>query len=121
VFALHTGNFFWSARCEISSYQRTLAPLLLGKHRQPALANQFLKMAGFCPLNSGQTMGSFSIFHWLILIVTLATWIVPPIKILSKAGYSGWWVLLLFVPLVNIIVLWVFAFADWPILAKRTT
>jgi hypothetical protein len=30
-------------------------------------------------------------------------------------------VVLLFVPLVNIIMLWVFAFADWPSLPKRPT
>ena len=64
-------------------------------------------------------MGSISIWHWIIVIVTLATAIVPPVKILGKAGYSGWWVLLGFVPLVNLIMLWVFAFADWPALAKR--
>jgi uncharacterized membrane protein YhaH (DUF805 family) len=64
-------------------------------------------------------MGGLSIFHWLIVLAVLATWIVPPVKILGKAGYSGWWVLLGFVPLVNLIALWIFAFADWPALAKR--
>jgi len=66
-------------------------------------------------------MGSLSVFHWLIvMLVFVAVWVVPPIKIIQKAGYSGWWVLLVFVPLLNVIMLWVFAFADWPNLAKRT-
>jgi uncharacterized membrane protein YhaH (DUF805 family) len=59
-------------------------------------------------------MGSMSIWHWLIVIVVLLTAIVPSVKILGKAGYSGWWVLLVFVPLANIIAIWIFAFADWP-------
>jgi len=63
-------------------------------------------------------MGSLTIFHWLIVIAVLATSIVPPVKILNKAGYSGWWVLLLFVPLVNVIALWIFALSDWPALAR---
>ena len=65
-------------------------------------------------------MGSLSVWHWFIVIVTLLTLIIPPIKILSKAGYSRWWVILFVIPLINIIVLWVFAFADWPVLEKPT-
>jgi uncharacterized membrane protein YhaH (DUF805 family) len=61
-------------------------------------------------------MGSFSIFHWLIVIAVLVIYFVPTVKILNKAGYSGWWSLLLLVPLVNIVMLFVFAFADWPAL-----
>jgi hypothetical protein len=58
----------------------------------------------------------FSVVHWLILCMALCIWVIPAVKIVQKAGYSGWWV----VPLVNIIMLWVFAFADWPSLARRT-
>jgi hypothetical protein len=66
-------------------------------------------------------MGSLSVFHLLIVILVLAIIIVPGVKIIQKAGYSGWWILLWFVPLANIIMLWVFAFADWPNLAKQPT
>jgi hypothetical protein len=66
-------------------------------------------------------MGSLSIFHFLIVILVLATFIVPVVKIIQKAGYSGWWILLWFVPIANIVMLWVFAFADWPNLARRST
>lgn len=34
---------------------------------------------------------------------------------LQRAGYSGAWALILLVPLVNIIMLYVFAFSTWPI------
>ena len=64
-------------------------------------------------------MGSFSIFHWLIVIVMLALYFIPVVKILQKAGYSGWWCLIVFVPIVNIIMFYVFAFADWPALRAR--
>lgn len=63
-------------------------------------------------------MGSFSIYHWLILVLMASVfpllYIVPAWKIVSKAGYSGAWSLLIIVPLVNLIMLWVFAFSDWP-------
>lgn len=39
------------------------------------------------------------------------------VRIAQKAGYSGWWALVSFVPVLNIVMLWVFAFADWPALA----
>ena len=59
-------------------------------------------------------MGSLSIWHWIVVLVGLVVWLVPAAKIVSKAGYSGWWCLLLLIPLVNIVVYWVFAFAQWP-------
>jgi uncharacterized membrane protein YhaH (DUF805 family) len=59
-------------------------------------------------------MGAISGFHWLIVIVFTLVWLIPAIKILQKAGYSGWWCLLLFVPIVNIVMYWIFAFARWP-------
>lgn len=51
-------------------------------------------------------------------IVALAIWVIfliGYIKIISKAGYSGWWVLIMFVPIVNIIMFLVFAYKEWPI------
>jgi uncharacterized membrane protein YhaH (DUF805 family) len=35
--------------------------------------------------------------------------------VVRKAGYSGWWVLLGLIPLVGVIMLWVFAFSRWPV------
>jgi len=63
-------------------------------------------------------MAGLSIFHWLIVIAVLIIYFIPAIMILRKAGYSGWWCLILLVPLVNIIMIYVFAFADWPALRR---
>ena len=64
-------------------------------------------------------MGGMSIFHWIIVLVVLAVYLVPAVRIVQKAGYSGWWCVLLIIPLVNIVFLWIFAFARWPSLRDR--
>jgi hypothetical protein len=38
----------------------------------------------------------------------------PVMEVIHKAGYSRLWILVWFVPLLNIIMLWVFAFSRWP-------
>ena len=48
----------------------------------------------------------------LLAFIVFLIWI--HVRILHKAGYSGWWFLLLLVPPVNIIMIWVFAYANWP-------
>lgn len=63
-------------------------------------------------------MGSFSIWHWIILVVWLAVFIVPLWRIVSKAGFPGALALLAIIPLLNIVLLWVFAFVKWPIERK---
>jgi hypothetical protein len=35
-------------------------------------------------------------------------------RAVSKSGISGWWALLGLIPIVNLVMLWVFAFAKWP-------
>lgn len=59
-------------------------------------------------------MGSLSIWHWAIVLFIICTYLVPVWRIVSKAGYSGAWSLLSFIPLLNVIMLWVFAFSSWP-------
>jgi uncharacterized membrane protein YhaH (DUF805 family) len=54
----------------------------------------------------------------ILLIALIAIW--PTVRILHKAGYSGWWSLIAFVPLVNLVMLYIFAFAaSWPNLIGR--
>ena len=55
------------------------------------------------------------------IAIALVIFVVPLVKILRKSGYSGWWILIWLVPIANIVMLWVFAFSDWPNLAKRPT
>jgi energy-coupling factor transporter transmembrane protein EcfT len=50
-------------------------------------------------------------FYLALIVVTIIAWV----KIITKAGYSGWLVLLGFVPLVNFVMLLVFAFSKWPV------
>jgi len=45
---------------------------------------------------------------------------VPSAMILARVGHSPWWALLVFVPLVNFVALWVFAFGRWPASTPRT-
>lgn len=59
-------------------------------------------------------MNSFGLtFPLLISIILIG---IPTAVILGKAGYSRWWVILAFIPVVNIIALWIFAFATWPVI-----
>jgi len=48
-------------------------------------------------------------------LVAFIVMMVPYWRIVSKAGYNGWLSLLMLVPLVNIVMLFVFAFSEWPI------
>lgn len=60
-------------------------------------------------------MGSFSIWHWVIILLILAIFGIPVAKIITKAGFSRWWTIAFFIPTVNIVALWVFAFVRWPV------
>ena len=40
------------------------------------------------------------------------------VTVVRKAGYSGWWVVAALVPLVNVVMIFTFAFADWPVLQQ---
>lgn len=59
-------------------------------------------------------MGATSIWHWMILVVVVLGWAVPIWKILRRLGFSGWWVLVACIPLVNILALWLLAWSRWP-------
>lgn len=39
----------------------------------------------------------------------------PAYWVFRKAGWSGWWFALLAVPLAGVILLYVFAFKEWPV------
>ncbi len=44
--------------------------------------------------------------------------IVAGVKVISKAGYSGWWILITLVPVVGFVMFLVFAFSKWPVHAR---
>ena len=64
-------------------------------------------------------MGSFSIGHWLaiVLVLILPAWLFS--RVIAKAGFSPWWALLGAIPVANLVALWVFAFANWPRFPKQ--
>ena len=57
----------------------------------------------------------------LHLLVLAAVIIVPFWQLFSKAGYSGWFSVLMVLPLINLIALYVLAFSDWPSLRTKHT
>jgi hypothetical protein len=59
----------------------------------------------------------FGFLMWLVIYFVIIG--VPVIQILKKAGYSPIWVIAAFIPFVNLIFLWVFAFSRWPMEGGR--
>ena len=67
-------------------------------------------------------MSNLSLWHLMALVVlVLIVWALIAVfgRILKRAGYSRWWLLTMVVPLLNLIMLWVFAFASWPVTRSR--
>jgi hypothetical protein len=64
-------------------------------------------------------MGSMSLWHWIIVLLYVAVIGVPGARILAKAGFSRWWTILVFIPVVNLVAFWTFAFMRWPLEGKR--
>ena len=63
----------------------------------------------------GEIMGGIGIWQLIIvcpILIAIAVFIFGPV--VKKAGFSRWWSLLLIVPLINLIMVWVFAFMEWP-------
>ncbi len=56
-------------------------------------------------------LGVFLFVYLAILVLS----ILAAVKVVTKAGYSGWWVLISFVPLVGMVFVLVFAFSTWPV------
>ena len=68
-----------------------------------------------------QTPNIFSILSALASLYTfiLILLLILNMNILQKSGRHGLWAFLIFIPPLYIIMVWIFAFADWPALKKR--
>jgi hypothetical protein len=70
---------------------------------------------GFCNLVPGG-------WHWIMPPIMLLLFVlilgIPVARILRRAGRSRWWTIIAFVPLLNLVGLWVFAFVRWPAVDK---
>ena len=57
-----------------------------------------------------------AVYVFLALYLAFAILIVwADVRIIQRAGYSGWWILIGLVPIVGIVMYFVFAFKEWPI------
>ena len=55
----------------------------------------------------------------VVLIGAYVVMLVAYIRIIQKAGYSGWWVLVGLVPVLNLVMFLVFAYSRWPVLREN--
>lgn len=68
-------------------------------------------------------MSEMSMNFYAVLAMVFMS-IIPALlslRILNKAGYSRWWALLVIVPILNVIMVWVFAYGKWPALIIEDT
>jgi hypothetical protein len=72
-----------------------------------SMCDEFL----LCSLLPGEWQWLIALLMPLVVITLVA---VPVANILHRAGRSRWWTVLAFVPLLNLVLLWVFAFSRWP-------
>ena len=61
-------------------------------------------------------MDTDTFLGFVIIAVLVAITLVPFVRIFQKAGRTGWWAV---IPIINIVVLWIFAFSQWPALDRR--
>ncbi len=59
-------------------------------------------------------MTGYDLGHWVVFAVMITVLLYPIGRILRRIGLSPLWSVLAVIPLVNLIGLWVLAFADWP-------
>ncbi|MCH8552299.1 MAG: hypothetical protein LAT62_10205 [Natronospirillum sp.] len=52
--------------------------------------------------------------HGIGMLIFMIIMLLPFWRITKKAGFSGFWSLLMFVPVANILFLYFLAFARWP-------
>ncbi|NTZ87909.1 DUF805 domain-containing protein [Burkholderia metallica] len=64
-------------------------------------------------------MEHFTAWQLLVSLVLVAIVVYPYVRIVRRTGHSGWWILTMCVPVLNFVMLWVFAFARWPAVDDR--
>ena len=63
-------------------------------------------------------IGDISIWSLVLILVIALLLLLPAFvcwPIAKRAGYSKWWPLLMCLPMLNVILVWFFAFSKWPI------
>jgi hypothetical protein len=64
--------------------------------------------------NGWMDMTGFGPTHWLVFVGMVAVVLYPIGRILNRIGLSPFYSVLALIPFINLIALWVLAFADWP-------
>ncbi|WP_089797614.1 hypothetical protein [Cellulomonas sp. KH9] len=54
-----------------------------------------------------------------VVLTVYVVMLIAYVRIIQKAGYSGWWVLVGLVPVLNLVMFLVFAFSRWPVLQEN--
>jgi uncharacterized membrane protein YhaH (DUF805 family) len=67
-----------------------------------------------CPNTSVGLFASLGVLLFVYLAIFVLS-ILAAVKIVTKAGYSGWWILITLVPLVGTLFIFLFAFSTWPV------
>ena len=65
----------------------------------------------FGPIHWVASMGPV---HWLVFVTLVAFGIYPIGTILRRIGFSPLWSVLVFVPIVNVVAVWILALVEWP-------
>lgn len=66
-------------------------------------------MQGYGWYGETMWMGDWGVTHWVMMVALLALILYPVGLILRRLGYSPLWAGLVFVPVVNLIGLWIVA------------
>lgn len=71
--------------------------------------------------HSYMMIGYWSPWHWIAFVVFAALVLYPIGRILARIGYSPFWSIVAFVPLANLLGLWIVALGEWPREAPRSS
>ena len=52
------------------------------------------------------------------LLLILPLFLIPVARILRRTGHTRWWCLIAWIPLVNLVALWILAYVRWPAVDK---
>ena len=90
-----------------------LATGLISQRRKAILVYSVVSLALFMLADIGESSMPAWIFIVWLLFVAVGVWI--NWRITQKAGFPGWYSLGLIVPFLNLILILLFAFSEWPI------
>jgi uncharacterized membrane protein YhaH (DUF805 family) len=66
--------------------------------------------------NQLHALQAMLVFMPIVVLIFIIIAIIPYWMIWKKAGFSPWFSLLMFIPMVNLIMLYVLAFSEWKVM-----